>query len=273
MTEVDFVKLSPTQNMTVLVTSRHAVADYPSIATELLSAGHVHAEQVGFVRPPTSTAAQVRLHMAGDEFCGNATMALAALTSMEQDLDVGRRTGVVLEVSGLGSLVTCEVERLEDHFACELTAPRPISVETYDFAGVETGVMVRYPDAAHLVVECARHDRTSRDRAEEVARRLGETEGVSMVGVMLYDPERGELAPLINVPALDSMVWERSCGSGTASIGAYLAARAGAPVRASVHQPGGTMHVRANHGPLGVTELLIGGQVRIVAEGRAYVHA
>jgi diaminopimelate epimerase len=67
-------------------------------------------------------------------------------------------------------------------------------------------------------------------------------------------------------------VWERSCGSGTASVGAHLAATAGVPVRTSVHQPGGTMHVRADHGACGVTELRISGLVHVVAEGTAYVH-
>jgi diaminopimelate epimerase len=51
--EIDFVKLSPTQNMTVLVRSRHPVREYRTIAAELLSAGHVHAEQVGFIRTPS----------------------------------------------------------------------------------------------------------------------------------------------------------------------------------------------------------------------------
>jgi diaminopimelate epimerase len=272
-TEVDFVKLSPTQNTTLLVTSRHAVADYRSIAAQLLSAGHVHAEQVGFVRSATTTEAQVRLHMAGDEFCGNACMALAALTAAELGFGIDDRTDIALEASGAEAPLTCRVERQDAGYQCELTMP-PGRVEPYPFPGVEAGrsALVRYPDAVHLVIECGRHDQTLRDHAQEVAARLGATEGVPVVGVMLYDSARQELAPLVNVPSLDSMVWERSCGSGTASIGAYLAATSGVPVRTSVHQPGGTMHVRVDHGGRGVTDLQISGQVRIVAEGTAYVH-
>jgi diaminopimelate epimerase len=273
-TEVGFVKLSPTQNMTVLVTSPHSVADYRSIAAQLLSAEHVHAEQVGFVRDAVSAVAQVRLHMAGDEFCGNACMALAALTAEALGLGTDDRTHVTLEASGADTPLTCRVERRDDGYDCELTMPGPALVEPYLFPGREAdrSALVRYADAVHLVVECRRIDDDLRASAEEVATRLAATEAVPVVGVMLYDPTRGELAPLVSVPSLGSTVWERSCGSGTASVGAHLAATAGVPVRTSVHQPGGTMHVRADHGACGVTELRISGLVHVVAEGTAYVH-
>lgn len=273
-TEVDFVKLSPTRNMTLLVTSRHAAGDYRSIASQLLSAGHVHAEQVGFVNAPTSSEAEVRLDMAGNEFCGNACMALAALTAAEDGLGIGARTEIVLEASGAGSAVTCEVEHQDPGYYCKLTVPAPSGVEAYPFPGVpaDRAALVRYPDAVHLVVECAHRDHDLRDRAQAMAVHLGETEAVSVVGVMLYDPVRRELAPLINVPSLSSIVWERSCGSGTAALGAYLAARSGDAVRTIVQQPGGNMQVEADHSTDGVTELRIGGHVAIVAEGTAYVH-
>lgn len=273
-TEVDFVKLSPTQNMTVLVTSRHPVTDYRSIAAQLLSAGHLQAEQVGFVRSATTVGAQVRLHMAGDEFCGNACMALAALTAAELGLGIDNRTDVTLEASGTEAPLTCRVERQHSSYRCELAMPLPAQVEPYRFPGVDASraVLVRYADVVHLVVESGQPDRALRGRAQEVAMRLAATAGVPVVGVMLYDPAREELAPLVNVPALNSMVWERSCGSGTASVGVYLAVASGAAVCVSVHQPGGTMRVRADHGDRGVTGLRISGQVRVVAEGTAYVH-
>jgi histidine racemase len=269
------VKLSPTQNMTLLVRSRHPVREYRPIAAQLLSAGHVHAEQVGFVRTPTSPAAQVRLHMAGDEFCGNACMALAALTAAEQGLCVDDRTDVVLEASGADGLVTCRVERQDSDYYCRLAMPLPIRVEPCPVPDLAMGrsALVRYPDSLHLVIESDRLDQETRGRAEAVATRLGETAGVPLVGVMLYDPDRRELTPLVNVPALSSIVWERSCGSGTGALGAYLATMSGGPVRTSARQPGGTMHVEADHGAGGVTGLRIGGRVAIVAEGTAYVRA
>ncbi|MCO1338765.1 hypothetical protein BJH93_07665 [Kocuria polaris] len=260
--------------MTLLVTSRHPVREYTSIATQLLSTGHVHAEQVGFVRTPTSPGAQVRLHMAGDEFCGNACLALAALKAAEQGLVRGEATNVVVQASGADALVNCRVERRGAGYECELEMPPPQRVEPYSFpgAGTHRSAMVRYADAAHLVVECDRNDPLMRERALRLADHLGRTEGVPVVGVMLFDPASHHLDPLINVPALDSTVWERSCASGTASIGAHLAATSKASVSASVRQPGGTMHVRAGYDSEGLTTVHVAGHVRVVAEGTAYVH-
>jgi diaminopimelate epimerase len=273
-TEVDFVKLSPTQNMTVLVTSQHPVPEYRSIAAQLLSAGHVHAEQVGFVRRASSSGAQVRLHMAGDEFCGNACMALAALTAAQHGIDDGAWTEVVLESSGVDAALTSRVGRRGTDYDCHLTLPDAGTVEPYVFPGVEPGrsALVRHHDAVHVVVECDPQDGTVRERARDVAAHLGATEDASVVVVMLYDPERAAVAPLVTVPTVGSTIWERSCASGTAALGAYLAARRRGPVRASILQPGGTMHVRADLGPGGQLRLTVGGQVRIVAEGRAFVH-
>jgi histidine racemase len=213
--------------------------------------------------------------MAGDEFCGNACMALAALTAAELGVGVDDRTDVVLEASGADGLVTCRVERQDPDFYCRLAMPLPLRVEPFPIPGLDPGrsALVRYRDSLHVVIESDRLDQVTRDLAQAVAARLGATAGVPLIGVMLYDPGRRELAPLINVPALSSVVWERSCGSGTASLGAYLATKAEGPVRTSVHQPGGTMHVQADHGRRGVTAVRIGGRVAIVAEGTAYVRA
>jgi len=273
--EIEFVKCNPTQNMTILVRTGQQGEGDERLATAIMAYEHVHAEQVGFIEPPSNREAAALLRMAGGEFCGNACMALAALTAAEQGLSVDDRTDVVLEASGADGLVTCRVERRDPDYYCRLAVPLPIRVEPCPVPELDTGrsALVRYPDSLHLVIETDRLDQETRDRAQAVATRLGETAGVPLVGVMLYDPDRRELAPLVNVPALSSIVWERSCGSGTAALGAYLATKSGGPVRTSARQPGGTMHVEADHGAGGVTGLRIGGRVAIVAEGTAYVRA
>jgi diaminopimelate epimerase len=273
--EIDFVKVSPTQNMTLLVRSEHPVEEYRGIATAIMSAGHVYAEQVGFVRKPTSPGADAGLHMAAGEFCGNACMALAAVSASEEGLGATGPTDVVLETSGAEDLVRCRVERRYPDYFCELAVPRPRRVEPWTAAGrADAGsALVLYEDALHVVIEADRVDQETRDRAQATALRLGETWSVPLIGVMVYESRRKRLTPLVHIPSLDCMVWERSCGSGTGSLGAYLALKERGPVATDVTQPGGTMHVTANceHGRL--AELTVAGSVRIVAEGKAYVHA
>jgi diaminopimelate epimerase len=269
--EIDFVKVSPTQNMTLLVRSEHPVEEYRGIAAALMSAGHVHAEQVGFVRKPTSPGAHAGLRMAADEFCGNACMALAAVSASEEGPGAAGPTDVVLETSGADDVVRCRVERRYPDYFCELAVPLPRRVEPWAADG--GSALVLYEDALHVVIEADRLDQETRDRAQATALRLGESWSVPLIGVMVYESRRKRLTPLVHIPSLDCMVWERSCGSGTGALGAYLALKERGPIATEVTQPGGTMRVTASceHGRL--AGLTVAGSVRIVAEGKAYVHA
>jgi diaminopimelate epimerase len=269
-TAVDFVKLSPASNTTVLVTSRHPETRYLAIADRLLRAEHVHAEQVGFILPPRKRQAHTRLHMAGDEFCANATLFLAAwhaATSPGPD-----RAELLIETSGARQALHCRVEPSEAGYRCELSIPWPQSIEPYKVPGIERAGLVRYPGAVHLVAEGDGSDPLLRERAQQLAVELGAREAVCVVGIMLYDRHRQELAPLVSVPALGSMIWEGSCGSGTAAVGAYLAASTGTPINASVKQPGGTTQVFVDSSRAEATALRICTEVNIVAEGTAYIH-
>lgn len=271
--DVDFVKLSPTLNMTLLVRTEHPVEEYHNIATALMSADHVHAEQVGFVQKASSPGAHARLHMAAGEFCGNACMALAVLNASEQALGRGGRTQVVLEASGAENVVRCEVERRDTDYYCRLHMPLPQGVEAFTPAGFGhlPSTLVTYDDAVHVIVETDRIDVDSKARAERLTAQLAQTSNAPLVAVMVYVPATGQLAPLIHLPALGSLIWESSCGSGTASVGVHLARTTRAAVSANVIQPGGSMWVGATLDRGRVTDLQIAGSVNIVAEGKAYV--
>ncbi|MBG6181249.1 hypothetical protein [Arthrobacter sp. CAN_A1] len=271
--DVDFVKLSPTLNMTLLVRTVHPAEEYRDIATALMSAGHVHAEQVGFVQKASSPGAHARLHMAAGEFCGNACMALAVLNASEQALGREGRTQIVLEASGAENVVRCEVERRDTDYYCRLDMPLPRGAES--FAPAEFGnlpsTLVTYDDAVHVIVETDRIDGGTKARAERLAAQLARTNDAPLVAVMVYVPATGQLAPLIHIPALGSLIWESSCGSGTASVGVHLARTTRAIVSANVIQPGGSMWVGVTHERGQATDLQIAGIVSIVAEGKAYI--
>jgi len=273
--EVDFVKLDPTQNMTLLVRTDHPQEAHLGIARQIMAYQHVHAEQVGFVVRPTAPGADVGLRMAGGEFCGNACMALAALVAAERGLGGGGVLDLALEVRGTDGLVRCRVLRHADEYVCETAMPVPLALEPAVAPGGWGGdcAFVRYSDSLHVVVETARLDAAARREAESAAVRLGAERAVSLVGVMLYDPDHGSLTPLVHVPLLGTTVWERGCGSGAAALGAYLAWKNRASVTTRVVQPGGAVRVSAHHARTGVTGVEVEGTVRIVAEGKAYLHS
>ncbi|ATE55232.1 MULTISPECIES: diaminopimelate epimerase [Actinosynnema] len=265
--EIDFVKLDPTQNMTLLVRTEHPEEEHRDIALRLMAYEHLHAEQVGFVRKPGSPDADISLRMAGGEFCGNACMALAALAAPPDELAGGHPVDVVLEASGARDLVRCRVLRHAREYTCELAMPLPESVER----GADGVALVRYDDSLHVVVETGRPDPALRAWAQRLAARLGERGDASLIGVMLYEPRSGHLTPLVHVPLLGSAVWERGCGSGAAALAAYLAWEGRTSVTTRVRQPGGVMTVAADHARGALTGVRVQGTVRVVAEGRAYL--
>jgi len=127
--EIDFIKFSPTQNMTILVKTDHAAEKYNHIATRLMSYDNVYAEQVGFIEPTRRPEAVARLEMAGGEFCGNACMALAAHLAYEAVLVQQESMDIMLEVSGTDQLIMCHVKKQQNEYNCQVTMPVPKQIE------------------------------------------------------------------------------------------------------------------------------------------------
>ena len=121
--EIDFIKFSPTQNMTILVKTDHAAEKYNHIATRLMSYDNVYAEQVGFIERTRRPEAVARLEMAGGEFCGNACMALAAHHASEAGLAHQESMDIMLEVSGTDQLIMCHVKKQQNEYDCQVTMP------------------------------------------------------------------------------------------------------------------------------------------------------
>lgn len=272
--EIEFIKCNPTQNMTILVRTNHPAEEYKHIASRMMSYDNVYAEQVGFIEPLVNKEAAAHLHMAGGEFCGNACMALAAYKASEQGLQHRESTEMLLEVSGIEALIMCKVTKKADEYECRVSMPVPRQIEqrTIHYNGHDWDIIiVRYPEFIHIVIEVEQMDQLVRDRAQSLAKLLGITTGASLIGILLYKAESGEMVPLIYVPHLDSMTWERGCGSGTASIGAYLAWKNKKEIAAAIKQPGGTIRVIANCDNEQLANLAIEGSVGIVAQGKAYI--
>lgn len=273
--EIDFIKFNPTQNMTILVKTNHPVEKHKAIATKVMSYDSVHAEQVGFIEESRNPEAAAHLQMAGGEFCGNACMALAAFIASKKELKHNELTEILLEVSGTNEPIICQVRRELDEYHCQVAMPIPKEVEqrTIEYEGNNLDiVIVNYHEFVHIVIEVENFNETVRKKAQALAKSLALTLDANLIGILLYKSKSNELAPLIYVPYLNSMVWERGCGSGTASLGAYLAWKNKHEIAAHVKQPGGTISTVANCHEGEITSLKIEGSVGIVAQGKAFVN-
>lgn len=273
--EIDFLKFNPTQNMTVLVSTNSPREEYQSIASQLMSYESVYAEQVGFIQKSCKGEAVLCLQMAGGEFCGNACMAAAANVAFKKGLKTNDLMEIFLEASGADGLIACQVKNVEGSYYCQVKMPIPekIDQKIIECDGDELNIaIVRYREFFHIVLEVEEFDDWVRARAQKLAKLLGVTIGNALVGILLFKPDTNELAPLIYVSQVGSLIWERGCGSGTASLGAYLSWKSKSSIESPIKQPGGTIDVSASFDEDKVKGLKIGGFVDIVAQGKAFIN-
>ncbi|WP_397330898.1 diaminopimelate epimerase [Paenibacillus sp. JSM ZJ436] len=275
--EVKFIKTNPTQNMTILVESRHGREDYGQVAQRMMSYDHVFAEQVGFIEQAEGQEAWARLQMMSGEFCGNAAMSLAAVMAWKWNLPLGRSLDIPLEVSGADQLLSCRVTAdAAPGYTCRLELPPPLSIEPSvlllrESALTISAALVRYPGICHAILEVAPGEVNLRSIAEQAVQSLAAICDEQAVGIMLYCPDTQEMEPLVYIPAANSLVWERGCGSGAAAVGAWLARQQQRHIHTQIKQPGGTMDVWAQIENRQITRLAIQGQVHISASGTAYI--
>ena len=263
--KLDYIKLSPTENITVLVTTPVPRARQAALAARLLAGDVVGGEQAGYVEPPSDPRAAARLQMMGGEFCGNAAMALGAVLARR---DGAARADWLIEVSGSDALVPCRVRRDGDGWVGTVRMPLPTRIGKATVAtdgGPLTAPLVEMPGIAHLILPSA-----SGPAEAELRRRLPEWNraiGADALGALLWDAGASSIDPLVYVPSAGTLVRERGCGSGSAAVGCWLAARAGGSLSIAVRQPGGVIEVEAavEHGAL--TAVSITGRVTLVGEG------
>ena len=131
--ELQFIKASPTENMTLLIETPVPREEHLEIAEKLIAYGNVYAEQAGYIEEPENPLAEKRLQMMAGEFCGNASLSLAAVLAEEKGLSVGEETEIILEVSGADSLVNCHMKKEEKGFTGRVAMPLPKAIEYQNF--------------------------------------------------------------------------------------------------------------------------------------------
>ena len=260
--ELDYTLMDPTGNVTVVVRSPVPEERQPDVALALMAAEPA-AEQVGFLSPG-GTDADVALRMAGGEFCGNAAMCAAVLRAAAQGT---RRGEVRVRVSGAPRPIRVSLAAQADGaWLCGALLPACPAAEqvTLPLNGAQQVFpLLRMDGIAHLIL--------SGDPDRELVARAAPDWcaelGAPALGCMLLDEAAGRLTPLVYVPGAQTLYWERSCASGSAAVGAYLAQRRGAPVAVKLAQPGGTLYVESD--PVG--KILLRGVVRELKVGKFFV--
>lgn len=276
--KLNFIKVNPTENMTVLILDTLPRASYASVAKKIMGYNHIFAEQVGFIEQPETPQAggYARLQMMGGEFCGNATRALAATLAYRGHLMTTENASQVLslEVSGAAAMVNCRVEKTaEEHIfrvAIEMPLASCLVKQKLTVAGKNYPITtVYFAGICHVIVN-ARHVGTS--TADKIAFFdvvKGELKASieDAIGLMFYDEQQQFIEPLVYVKSTDSLIWERGCGSGTTAVAVMLAHQQEQSVMIDLNQPGGVLSVAATWENNKVSAIELDGVVEVVAEG------
>lgn len=274
--KLNFIKVNPTENMTIFILDSLPRSIYPEVANKLMNYNNLHAEQVGFIERPNLPGSCSRLHMMGGEFCGNASRAFAAVMVQRNYSSFELKDGkyiVPFEASGVEQILYGEVRPLTNNtFEVKVKIPLHKSVSPIEINYNETdynGLIVEFDGIAHVVISTG-HDLPGEGLILKLVEKLSPLP-YSALGIMFYNEEKDFITPLVYVKDTASIVWERGCGTGTAALGVVLSLKSHNSIDKKVNQPGGTIDVITNVRNGRIEDIYLKGNVSIVAEGEVYI--
>lgn len=270
--KLEFVKLSPTQNMTILVKTPVEIKYHLEVGKKLLEYSSVHAEQVGFISDSKNPDVMGSLQMMAGEFCGNASMSLAAYIAWKNGLNEGKNMVIPLKVSGTQEIVNCGIKAVEGGYIGRVNMPLPIKTEdVIYYIGKQKFVLttVFLPGIRHIIlpIECIGDN--FKNILENNIYEFGKQFDDDAFGIIVFDEKESRIYPLVVIKD-SSIVWERGCGSGSESVGIYLAHKLKHDIKVKLKQPGGIIETEVKYFN-GIKSVSISGFIKIVAEGVAYI--
>lgn len=274
--KLNFIKVNPSENMTVFVVDALPREKYFEIANRIMNYNNIHAEQVGFIERPENPESSARLQMMGGEFCGNASRALAAVAVQRGYANISEMNGryvVPLEASGIEGIINCLVEQKSSNgyeVALEMPLHKSISTIEVEYKGkTYNGTIVDLSGISHAVF-FTDDESLDEDFFRAVKSSIKDFD-YDAFGIMFYDEKEEFMRPLVYVKDTDSLIWERSCGTGTVALGVVLSHSGKQSVDKNVNQPGGQMQITTVWNEGSLESIVLKGMVYIVAEGEVYI--
>jgi diaminopimelate epimerase len=265
---MEIVVADPAKNITLFVLDPVPEKEKrTAISRALLLDPRFKAEQVGFVMPPAGNRSCWRLEMMGGEFCGNAARSFGLYVARE----TGRRglALVSIEISGMEGPLTVSADT--ENGRAEVEIPKPAAIRDIEFEGRRLPLVVFDGIVHAIAADTPAAEETFHRIRAKIEKSCGEAEGLlpDAIGVMFFDapgPQGAKpvMKPAVYVRATDSLVFESSCGSGTAALAAWETRNAGDGERVlAVKQGGGLIEARVCRENGEITAICIGGPVSL----------
>jgi diaminopimelate epimerase len=262
----ELVIADPAGNITALVSG--PVEDRVSLAQTIMADKVLKVEQVGFVTEPDGEAQKLwRLEMSGGEFCGNAARSFGLYVSGLSGL-CGKHT-VSVEISGMRGSVPVRVDT--ETGTAEVEIPGPAAEKVIKYEDRSLPVIV-FDGITHVIAPGFKPDEKMFYGVKKIIEAEGEAP--QALGLLFWDEEGREMIPLVYVYAAGTLVFESSCGSGSAALGVWLSRNAADSGQGqaehcfSLRQPGGTIETRVSMENGLVRSVSIGGKVTLTTAAR-----
>lgn len=262
--KLNYVKISPSQNMTILITDFVDSKDYVKVANSVMRYESLYAEQVGFVIPPNHNDSCVGIWMAGGEFCGNALLSVAAYSRYK---GICSDDNFFVSSSGSNNSLKCKTTYVDSNrFRVWGEVPNPLDVLPMDIDlnnKVISGNLVVMNGISHFITDYA----VRKEEFDEIMDSLIDRITSNAVGIIPFkgiDETNFEINPYVYVKDTGSRYFERACGSGSLSLGIHLNNLMGIK-SARVHQSGGIIDVEV------ADKNYISTEVTIISEGTVYI--
>lgn len=234
---IDYYLINPTENITLLVETPVSRELQPFVASQLLRL-EKRGEQVGFIEENGKYDISVR--MAGGEFCGNAALSAAALYLKENSY----KSNIEVCLSGVPLTVNAILDN-ESKYAFSANLKNDAVINEISFYYNEKNFnlpTVSLNGISHIIAEKSNLDFSPEKVIKKICRKIKE----NALGIMVFDSCSNSLTPLVFVNEGDTLYWEKSCASGTASLGAYLFHKTGSKISVDINEPGGQLNITAD---------------------------
>lgn len=236
MRELFFIKASPCQNTTLFLDARSekiSPNEFAEIAKRAIDDEHIFSEQVGFILPAKKNSC-LRLEMAGQEFCGNASMALASFCVCKNLAK--ENENFLIECSGMNPPILCNVaiDREKNFFMptiqLDFTQQAPKIFQQNFFLDGENfcGGIVSSLGIVHFCCEKKFIDDISEKTFEKLMQALQKIIDSPAYGIVFFERnfENSEnflkIRPYVFVKDVGTKVFENACASGSLSVALWL---------------------------------------------------
>jgi diaminopimelate epimerase len=271
--EYELVIADPAGNITAFVLDRvESPERRAALSRAILADPLLKAEQAGFVGPPERSGGLWRLEMMGGEFCGNAARSFGLFAAREEGLR--GKVSIPVSVSGAGMPVTVNAD-VERGWA-EAEIPRPLALGSLEYSGEILPALV-FEGITHIIApEIMPSETAFKGILESLektrAAALLPPGGEAAAGVLFYDSGSRFMTPAVYVRSTGTLVFESSCGSGSAALGVWESRKLrDGEACFSAAQPGGVIEVKVRKVKGLVDSVSIGGIVNLSRLRKAFV--